>query len=205
MSHRAKPLGAIRLRPIPLAFALLAISSASALAQQRPQGGGGPAADGSDMVLATASEWGGAQGVYTCDQWRQYLQRMYAIADKRRRGFFDAQDFEAVRRASPVFRAASFDYFDMAGKGKVTKAEFLAFPSPFFQRYDKRGTCMVRQEELARAGGSGGQRPSDGASAFPGRSRGGGMGGGYGGGGYGGGGVGGGGYGGGGYGGGFGR
>jgi hypothetical protein len=130
---------------------------------------------------------------------------MYTIADKRRRGFFDAQDFEAVRRASPVFRAASFDYFDMAGKGKVTKAEFLAFPSPFFQRYDKRGTCMVRQEELARAGGSGGQRPSDGASAFPGRSRGGGMGGGYGGGGYGGGGVGGGGYGGGGYGGGFGR
>lgn len=204
MSDRARSLG-----PIRLALALLAIPAASALAQQRPHGGfpggggRGPAADGPDMVLATASEWGGAQGVYTCDQWRQYLQRMYTIADKRRRGFFDAQDFEAVRRASPVFRAASFDYFDMAGKGKVTKAEFLAFPSPFFQRYDKRGTCMVRQEELARAGGSGGQRPSDGAPAFPGRSRGGGIGGGYGGGGDGGGGLGGG-YGGGGYGG-FGR
>jgi hypothetical protein len=182
-------------RRLGLALALLAISSAAPLAQQRPRGGfpegggRGPAADGPDMVLATAGEWGGAQGVYTCDQWRQYLQRMYNIADKRRRGFFDAQDFEAVRRASPVFRGASFDYFDMAGKGKVTKAEFLAFPSPFFQRYDKRGSCVVRQEEIARAGapGAGGQRPTDSGPGFPGRSRGGGFGGAYGGGGLGGG------------------
>ncbi|WP_099831766.1 hypothetical protein [Methylosinus trichosporium] len=129
---------------------------------------------------------------------------MYNVADKRRRGYFDAQDFERMRRISPVFRSATFDYFDMSGKGRVTKAEFLAFPSPFFQRYDKRGTCRVQQEELARAssGGSGGQRPSDGDAGFPGHSRGGG----YGGGGYGGGGGGfGGGYGGGMGGGGFGR
>ncbi|WP_255609428.1 EF-hand domain-containing protein [Methylosinus sp. Sm6] len=172
-----------------LALAIVAVS-AGALAQQRPHGGfhggagRGPAPEGEDAILATASEWGGAQGVYTCEQWRQYLQRMYNVADKRHRGFFDAQDFEAVRRISPVFRGASFEYFDMAGKGRVTKAEFLAFPSPFFQRYDKRGSCRVLQEEIARArpSGSGAQRPSDGAAGFPGRSPGGGFGGGYGGG-----------------------
>jgi hypothetical protein len=184
-------------RQISLALAILAISSAASFAQQPPRGGppgGGPPAGagrgpagpaGEDAVLGTAAEWGGAQGVYTCEQWRQYLQRMYNIADKRRRGYFDAQDFEAVRRISPVFRGASFDYFDMAGKGRVTKGEFLAFPSPFFERYDKRRSCRVTQEEIARAqspGGSGGQRPSDGGAAgFPGRSRGGGFGGGYGG------------------------
>jgi hypothetical protein len=180
-------------RHVGLAIAFLAISATAAFAQQRPHGGfpggagggRGPAPQGEDAVLATASEWGGAQGVYTCEQWRQYLQRMYNVADKRRRGYFDAQDFETVRRISPVFRSATFDYFDMSGKGRVTKAEFLAFPSPFFQRYDKRGTCRVMQEELARASapaGAGGQRPSDGAAGFPGRSRGGGMGSGMGGG-----------------------
>ncbi|MBG0810755.1 EF-hand domain-containing protein [Methylosinus sp. H3A] len=180
-----------------LAVGLVAIFSSAALAQQHrqrgfpsdaprgPAGGGGP-----DAVLATASEWGGAGGVYTCEQWKQYLERMFRLADKRKRGFIDAQDFEIIPRMSPVFQAASFDYFDMAGKGRVTRAEFLAFPSPFFARYDKKKSCRVFQEELARA-----QAPSAGSQSpaapeagnFPGRGGGGGFGGGYGGGGFGGG------------------
>lgn len=192
----------MRQRMFRLALAFLACSSASCLAQQGPRGGfvqepARPATAGQEeLVLATAGEWGGAQGVYTCDQWRQYLQRMYNVADKRRRGFFDAQDFEAVRRISPVFRAASFDYFDMAGKGKVTKAEFVASPSPFFQRYDRRGTCRVTQDEIARARAQGPaaaespRQPAGGGAAFPSGGRSGGFGGGYGGGGLGGGGLG---------------
>jgi hypothetical protein len=183
-----------------LAAGLLALISSAALAQQHrprgipgdaprgPAGGGGP-----DAVLATSSEWGGAGGVYTCEQWKQYLERMFRLADKRKRGFIDAQDFEIIPRMSPVFQAASFDYFDMAGKGRVTRAEFLAFPSPFFARYDRKKSCRVFQEELAKAQtpSAGGQEPSPGAG-FPGRDRGGGFGGGYGGGGVGGGGGGGG-------------
>jgi hypothetical protein len=163
---------------IRLALTFLACATASARAS---------AADQEEMALATAGEWGGAQGVYTCDQWRQYLQRMYNDADKRRRGYFDAQDFEAVRRISPVFRAATFDYFDMSGKGRVTKAEFLAFPSPFFERYDKRRSCRVTQDEIARAraqgpAASGSPRQPAGGSGFPGAGRSGGFGGAYGGG-----------------------
>ncbi|MBU3890581.1 MULTISPECIES: EF-hand domain-containing protein [Methylosinus] len=181
-----------------LAAGLLALVSSAALAQQhRPRGvpidaprgptGGG----GADDVLATSSEWGGAGGVYTCEQWKQYLERMFRLADKRKRGFIDAQDFEIIPRASVVFRSATFDYFDMAGKGRVTRAEFLAFPSPFFARYDRKKSCRVFQEELARAqapsGGSQSPAPQSGGG-FPGRGGGGGFGGGYGGGGFGGGG-----------------
>lgn len=181
----------MRHEAVRLAAGLLVLHSSAALAQQhRPRGipvdapraaGGG----GQDSVLATSSEWGGAGGVYTCEQWKQYLERMFRLADKRKRGFIDAQDFEIIPRLSPVFQAASFDYFDMAGKGRVTRAEFLAFPSPFFARYDRKKSCRVFQEELARA-----QTPSAGAQSpapqsgggFPGRG-GGGFGGGYGGGG----------------------
>jgi hypothetical protein len=181
----------MRRAAIRLAAGLLALVSSAALAQQHrshgvpgdaprgPAGGGG-----ADDVLATSSEWGGAGGVYTCEQWKQYLERMFRLADKRKRGFIDAQDFAIIPRASVVFRAASFDYFDMAGKGRVTRAEFLAFPSPFFARYDRKKSCHVFQEELAKAQtpSAGGQEPSSGAG-FPGRDRGGGFGGGYGGGG----------------------
>jgi hypothetical protein len=186
---------------IRLAAGLMALASSAALAQQHRQrgfpgeapraAGGG----GADAVLATSSEWGGAGGVYTCEQWKQYLERMFRLADKRKRGFIDAQDFEIIPRVSPVFQAATFDYFDMAGKGRVTRAEFLSFPSPFFARYDRKKSCRVFQEELAKAQtpSAGAQPPSSNEGAgFPGRSGGGGFGGGYGGG-YGGGGLGGGG------------
>ncbi|WP_036292240.1 EF-hand domain-containing protein [Methylosinus sp. PW1] len=175
---------------------LLALVSSVTLAQQhRPRGvpGDAPRAGGGgggpDDVLATSSEWGGAGGVYTCEQWKQYLERMFRLADKRKRGFIDAQDFEVIPRLSPVFHAATFDYFDMAGKGRVTRAEFLSFPSPFFARYDRKKSCRVFQEELAhaQAPSAAPQSPAPNAGGgFPGRG-GGGFGGGYGGGGFGGG------------------
>jgi len=115
------------------------------------------AQQGSDALVATATEWGGEGGVYTCDQWRAYLTRIYRIGDKRRRGFIDAQDFEAIKRASVVFTAASFDYFDVAGSGRVSKAAFLASPNPIFARYDKNHSCRVTAEDLRRVGASAGE------------------------------------------------
>ncbi|HEY8065523.1 MAG TPA: EF-hand domain-containing protein [Methylosinus sp.] len=184
----------MRRAAIRLAAGLLALVSSAALAQQHRSHGvpgdapRGPGGGGADDVLATSSEWGGAGGVYTCEQWKQYLERMFRLADKRKRGFIDAQDFAIIPRASVVFRAASFDYFDMAGKGRVTRAEFLAFPSPFFARYDRKKSCRVFQEELAKtqAPAAGAPESSPGAGGFPGRDRGGGFGGGYGGGSFGG-------------------
>jgi len=104
-----------------------------------------------DLLVSTAREWGGQNGVYTCDQWRSYVTRMYRIGDPRHRGYIEAKDFEIIKKASPVFAMATFDYFDMAGKGRVTQKEFIEFESPFFARFDKRHNCHVTSEDIRAA------------------------------------------------------
>jgi hypothetical protein len=108
-------------------------------------------AQAEEPLVATANEWGGQGGVYTCDQWRAYVARMYRLADPRHRGYFEAKDFEIIKKASPVFRTASFDYFDMSGKGRVTQKEFVEFESPFFARFDKKHSCRVTGEDIRAA------------------------------------------------------
>ena len=104
-----------------------------------------------EPLVATANEWGGQHGVYTCDQWRAYVTRMYRLADPRHRGYIEAKDFEIIKKASPVFQMATFDYFDMAGKGRVTQKEFIEFESPFFARFDKKHNCHVTSEDIRAA------------------------------------------------------
>ncbi len=104
-----------------------------------------------EPLLATASEWGGQGGVYTCAQWRAYVTRMYRLGDPRKRGYIEAKDFEIIKKASPVFQMATFDYFDMAGKGRVTQKEFIEFESPFFARFDRRHACRVTNDDIRAA------------------------------------------------------
>ena len=104
-----------------------------------------------EPLLATAREWGGQNGVFTCDQWRAYVTRMYRLADPRHRGYIEAKDFEIIKKASPVFQMATFDYFDMAGKGRVTQKEFIEFESPFFARFDRRHACRVTNDDIRAA------------------------------------------------------
>jgi len=138
-----------------IAIGVLAWFPAGGVLAQQSRGapiGGDPTENSTDPVLSTAREWGGhSVGVFTCDEWRQYLDRMYTIADKRHRGYIDANDFETVKRISPVFAKASFDYFDGDGKGRVTRKEFVAAPSIFFVRYDKKNTCRVTLEDIRQA------------------------------------------------------
>jgi hypothetical protein len=116
-------------------------------------GGGAPAGEMSgDIVLATASEWGGQGGAYTCDQWKAYLGRMFNLADTKHRGFIDAKDFQIVKRSSKVFASADFGYFDESGKGRLTREEFVNQTSPFFLKYDRKGTCRVTSADIAAAG-----------------------------------------------------
>jgi uncharacterized membrane protein YgcG len=104
-----------------------------------------------EPLVATAAEWGGQGGVFTCAQWRNYVTRMYRLGDPRHRGYIEAKDFEIIKKASPVFQMATFDYFDMAGKGRVTQKEFIEFESPFFARFDRRHTCRVTSEDIHAA------------------------------------------------------
>src|ERR1700761_8540279 len=41
-------------------------------------------------------------GVYTCDEWKRYLDRMFNLADRNHDGRLDAAEFAAVRKAAPI-------------------------------------------------------------------------------------------------------
>ena len=139
-----------------------------------------------DLLVSTARDWGGEGGVYTCDQWRAYMAKLYRLADPKRRGYIDEKSFAIVPKASSLFASATFDYFDQAGKGRVTREEFLDFPSPFFARFDKKHSCRVTNDELRAASGPA-PRKEEPPQRYGGGHQGlGGAGGGFGGGGFGG-------------------
>jgi len=126
------------MRKIILALALMGVlGPVPSLAQQND-----------DLLVSTAREWGGDNGVFTCDQWRAYMTKLYRLADPKKRGYIDEKSFAVIPRTSSVFASASFDYFDEAGKGRVTKEQFLDFQSPFFARFDKKHNCHVTYEDI---------------------------------------------------------
>jgi hypothetical protein len=112
------------------------------------------AQENDDLLVSTARDWGGDGGVFTCEQWRAYMAKLYRLVDPKKRGYVDEKSFAIIPKTSSVFASATFDYFDQAGKGRVTKEEFLDFQSPFFARFDKKHSCRVSQEELREASGS---------------------------------------------------
>ncbi len=129
------------MRKFILALALASVACpVSSLAQQSD-----------DLLVSTARDWGGDGGVYTCEQWRAYMAKLYRFADPKKRGYIDEKSFALIPRTSSVFASATFDYFDQAGKGRVTREEFLDFPSPFFTRFDKKHDCHVSETELRAA------------------------------------------------------
>jgi len=129
------------MRKIIVALALAGVACpVSSLAQQSD-----------DLLVSTARDWGGNGGVFTCDQWRAYMAKLYRFADPKKRGYIDEKSFAVIPRTSSVFASATFDYFDQAGKGRVTREEFLDFPSPFFARFDKKHNCHVAEADLRAA------------------------------------------------------
>ncbi|HMK90532.1 MAG TPA: hypothetical protein VK446_12990 [Methylocystis sp.] len=121
------------------------------LALTAPGGSRALAQGGADMLVSTASEWGGQGGAYTCQQWRAYVTKLYRVADPKGRGYFGAKDFERIKMASSVFAQASFDFFDQSGKGRVTQKEFIEAESPFFALFDKKKNCHVTMEDIRQA------------------------------------------------------
>ncbi|WP_111359983.1 EF-hand domain-containing protein [Rhodoplanes elegans] len=111
---------------------------------------------GEDPVRQSAPAWdANRDGVFTCDEWKQYVTRIFVNADANRDGFVDAKEFDALRRADPAFKNAELGYFDDNRDGRIARAEFVDRPSPFFARFDRNGDCKVTAEEM-RGGGGGG-------------------------------------------------
>jgi hypothetical protein len=99
-------------------------------------------------------------GIYTCDEWKSYLDRLFTLADHNRDGHLDPSEFKTVRQAGSTFADADFGYFDENQDGKITRSEFVNKPSEFILQNDKNGDCRVTPEEMK--GASTDQKPATG-------------------------------------------
>src|ERR1700720_2290721 len=90
-------------------------------------------------------------GIYTCDEWKSYLDRLFTLADRNRDGHLDPSEFATIRRAGTAFADADFGYFDENQDGKITRREFVQKPSAFILRFDSNGDCRVTADEIRAA------------------------------------------------------
>jgi EF hand len=113
----------------------------SALAQAR-----------TDPLLNSPPTWdANHDGVYTCEEWKSFMERLFVLVDKGRKGFLTPQEFDAVKKADPTLADAEFGYFDENQDGKISRKEFVEKPSVFILRFDKNGDCRVTPDELKAA------------------------------------------------------
>jgi hypothetical protein len=99
-------------------------------------------------------------GIYTCDEWKSYLDRQFTLADRNHDGHLDPSEFTIIRRAGTAFADADFGYFDENQDGKITRSEFVDKPSEFILQFDKNGDCRVTPDEMK--GASTDQKPPNG-------------------------------------------
>jgi hypothetical protein len=105
---------------------------------------------GYDPFVTWAAIWGDTKrdGVYTCEEWKQYATKLFNDADRNHDGYVDAQEFETIRKADRMFRDADLAYFDDNRDRRLSRVEFVDKPNPFFARYDKKGTCRVTLDDI---------------------------------------------------------
>lgn len=112
-----------------------------------PKGGSRTPTDGPSGSGPEAWDANG-DGTYTCDEWKSYLDRWFAVADKNRDGKLDQAEYASIRRPNTFFAEADFGYFDENQDGKITHAEFVGKPSEFIMQHDKNGDCRVTPDEM---------------------------------------------------------
>jgi hypothetical protein len=142
------------IRRIVIAVALLLTGLSLALAQSAPTGDASRAPRAAqDALLKSGPESWDANhdGIYTCDEWKSHLDRLFTLADRNRDGHLDATEFATVRRADAALADADFGYFDENQDGKITRNEFVNKPSEFILRFDKNGDCRVTPDEMKAA------------------------------------------------------
>ena len=91
-------------------------------------------------------------GIYTCDEWKSYLGRMFNLADRNHDDRLDQTEFATIRKSGPAFAEADFGYFDENQDGKITRSEFINKPNEFILSHDKNGDCRVTKDELKDTG-----------------------------------------------------
>jgi EF-hand domain pair len=131
---------------IGVGLGLLLVGQSPALAQSTPQ----PAQDG--MLKNGPPAWdANRDGVYTCEEWKSFADRLFTSADRNRDGKLDPSEFAIVQKADATLADADFGYFDENQDGKITRKEFVDKPSVFILRFDRNGDCRVTGDELRAA------------------------------------------------------
>lgn len=90
-------------------------------------------------------------GIFTCDEWKKFMERLFVSGDKGRKGFLIPQEFDAIKKADPSLTDADFGYFDENQDGKISRKELVEKPSVFILRFDRNGDCRVTPDELKAA------------------------------------------------------
>ena len=125
---------------------LLLMGASLALAQSTPQ----PAQDG--MLKNGPPVWdANRDGVYTCDEWKSFADRIFASADRNHDGKLDPSEFANVQKADVTLAEADFGYFDENQDGNITRKEFVEKPNAFILRFDRNGDCRVTGDEIRAA------------------------------------------------------
>jgi hypothetical protein len=103
-----------------------------------------------DPLIAWAATWGDTRGagVYTCEEWKRYAEKLFKDADKNRDGFLNEEEFKAVQQSDKMLKNADLAYFDDNKDGRVSRAEFIEKPNPFFARYDRKNECSVTLDSI---------------------------------------------------------
>jgi hypothetical protein len=87
-------------------------------------------------------------GVYTCDEWKSFADRIFTSADRNRDGHLERSEFAAIQKAHATLADADFGYFDENQDGKITRKEFVEKPSAFILRFDRNGDCRITADEI---------------------------------------------------------
>jgi hypothetical protein len=134
-------------------FLCATIPFASAQSASSDQDSSRPQSGKDRSPASTAEIWdANRDGVYTCDEWKGYLARMFDRADRNHDGILTPAEFEGVRRPGSALADADFGYFDENQDGKITRSEFVGKPNEFILQHDKNGDCRVTSEELKDTG-----------------------------------------------------
>ena len=105
-----------------------------------------------DPLVLSAQVWDlDHNGIYTCDEWKQFARRIFDLADRNRDGYVDVSEFKTIQQATPVFKEAELAYFDDNRDGRISREEFVSKPNPLFARYDRNDDCKVTPAKLKGA------------------------------------------------------
>jgi EF-hand domain pair len=133
-------------RTVGIAIGLLLMSGPPTFAQSAPR----PEQDG--LLKNGPPVWdANRDGVYTCDEWKGFADRMFSSADRNHDGKLDPSEFATVQKADATLADADFGYFDENQDGKITRKEFVDKPSAFILRFDRNGDCRVTGDEIRAA------------------------------------------------------